>query len=174
MNERKLSSTEYTFYFKRAFLFLSSSKILTPPPPPPSPSPPGECVPPPLQICYVMKVKCQPSIFRLIANFLSTKFCYKAVKRGIHRWKSVAVKVFQGVPKLTQSHKVQYTHSIWIMSPRRNWDSPAPSPVSERAPRNQRGGGQTGLRLSGWGSPSSDDRNRCIIPNFNIPNGHFS
>ncbi len=34
--------TEYIFYCKRAILFLSSSKILTPP----SPSLPGECVPP--------------------------------------------------------------------------------------------------------------------------------
>jgi hypothetical protein len=32
--------TEYIFYCKRAILFFSSSKIVTPP----SPSPPGECV----------------------------------------------------------------------------------------------------------------------------------
>jgi hypothetical protein len=37
--------TEYLFYCKRAILFLSSSKILTPP----SPSPPGESVLPPQQ-----------------------------------------------------------------------------------------------------------------------------
>ncbi len=34
--------TEYIFYCKRAILFLSSSKILTPQPP--SPFPPGKCV----------------------------------------------------------------------------------------------------------------------------------
>ncbi len=39
--------TEYKFNCKRAILFLSSSKILTPPPP--SPSPPGESVLPPQQ-----------------------------------------------------------------------------------------------------------------------------
>jgi len=39
--QRWVQITEYIFYCKRAILFLSSSKILTP-----SPSPPGECVPP--------------------------------------------------------------------------------------------------------------------------------
>ncbi len=45
------------------------------------------------------------------------------------------------------------------MSPRRNWDSPNPSPASECAlPQVQRvGGGHTRLRLRGWGSPNSDD-----------------
>jgi hypothetical protein len=36
-NAHIVQSTEYIFYCKRAILFLSSSKILTPP----SPSPPG-------------------------------------------------------------------------------------------------------------------------------------
>jgi hypothetical protein len=40
-------ATEYIFYCKRAILFLSYSKILTPPPP--SLSPPGESVLPPQQ-----------------------------------------------------------------------------------------------------------------------------
>ncbi len=38
-------TTEYIFYCKRAIIFLSSSKILTPP----SPSPPSQCVLPPHQ-----------------------------------------------------------------------------------------------------------------------------
>ncbi len=36
------------------------------------------------------------------------------------------------------------------LSPRPNWDPP--SPASESAPRNQRGGGHTRLRVRGWGS----------------------
>ncbi len=43
------------------------------------------------------------------------------------------------------------------MSPRRNWDSPNPSPASECAPPPglKGGGGHTRLRLRGQGSPNS-------------------
>jgi hypothetical protein len=45
------------------------------------------------------------------------------------------------------------------MSPRRNWDSPTPSLVSECAspPETKGGGEHTRLQVRGWGSPNSDD-----------------
>ena len=39
------------------------------------------------------------------------------------------------------------------MSHRRNWDSPTPSLASECAPHSEPEGGQSRLRLRGWGSP---------------------
>jgi hypothetical protein len=49
------------------------------------------------------------------------------------------------------------------MSPRQNLDSPTPSLVSECAPPpGTKGGGQTRLRVRGWGSPNSDDRRKSL------------
>ncbi len=44
------------------------------------------------------------------------------------------------------------------MSPRWNWDTPNPVPL----PQNRRGGGHTRLRVSGWGSPNSDDWRKSL------------
>jgi hypothetical protein len=49
------------------------------------------------------------------------------------------------------------------MSPRRNWDSPNPSPTSKCAlPPDQRVGGHTRLQLNGRGSPNSDDWRKSL------------
>ncbi len=59
------------------------------------------------------------------------------------------------------------------ISPRRNWDSPTPSLASECAPSpEQKGGGHTRLRVSGWGSPNSDDWKKlcthCLLCGYEI------
>jgi hypothetical protein len=52
---------------------------------------------------------------------------------------------------------------VYGMSPRRNWDSPDPSPVSECAfPPGPKGGGAHCLRLKGWGSSNSDDWRKSL------------
>jgi hypothetical protein len=49
------------------------------------------------------------------------------------------------------------------MSPRRNWDSPTPSPASECAPTpGIKGGGDTRVGVRGWGSPNSDDWRKSL------------
>ncbi len=48
------------------------------------------------------------------------------------------------------------------MSPRRNWDSPTPSPASKGASPPNQGGGHIRLRVRGWGSPNSDDWNKSL------------
>jgi hypothetical protein len=49
------------------------------------------------------------------------------------------------------------------MSPRRNRDSPTPSLASECAPHpGTNGGGDTRLRVRGWGSPNSDDWRKSL------------
>ena len=49
------------------------------------------------------------------------------------------------------------------MSPRRNWDSPNPSPASECAlPPGPTGGEHTRLRLRGWGRPNCDDWRKSL------------
>ncbi len=65
------------------------------------------------------------------------------------------------------------------MSPRRNWDSPAPSLDSECAPPPaQRARGRTRLRVRGWGSHNSDDWKKAqhsaysLGPGFNTRGPH--
>ncbi len=56
--------------------------------------------------------------------------------------------------------KYIYIEYHLCMSPRRNWDSPTPSPASECDPpthRNQRGRGAHSPAVRGWGSPNSDE-----------------
>ncbi len=52
------------------------------------------------------------------------------------------------------------------MSPRRNWDSPNPSPqASVPSPPDQRVGGGGSVHLpaaKGWGSPNSDDWRKSL------------
>ncbi len=49
------------------------------------------------------------------------------------------------------------------MSPRRNWDSPTPSLVSECAsPPGIKGGGHTRMRVRGWGSPNFNDWRKSL------------
>ncbi len=61
------------------------------------------------------------------------------------------------------------------MFPRRNWDSPTPSPVSECAPQSWQkgGGGQARLRVRGWGRPNSNDWRKslalCLLCGLTLP-----
>ncbi len=58
------------------------------------------------------------------------------------------------------------------MSPRRNWDSPNPSPASACTlpPPHQRVGGHTRLRLRGWGSSNSGDwRKSLALCLYSVP-----
>ncbi len=63
-------------------------------------------------------------------------------------------------------HKVLIYSYIehYSVSPRRNWDSPNPSPARECAlpPPGPQGGGRTRLRLGGRGSPNSDDWRKSL------------
>jgi hypothetical protein len=60
---------------------------------------------------------------------------------------------------LSQSTYIYRVPQCKSMFPRRNWDSPTPSPPSECVPppRNQGGGAHTRLRVRRWRSPNSDD-----------------
>jgi hypothetical protein len=62
-------------------------------------------------------------------------------------------------PSEYMKHKVLIYRAPQCMSPRRNWDTPNPSPASECVfPLDQRvEGGHTRLRLKGWESLNSDD-----------------
>jgi hypothetical protein len=76
---KKGEKTEYIFYCKRAILFLSSSKILTPP----SPSPPGECVPPPLLRGEEIGLPSYSNICTLREVLYSVKlYCIQHTQRG--------------------------------------------------------------------------------------------
>ncbi len=55
------------------------------------------------------------------------------------------------------------------MSPRRNWDSPTPSPASECAsPPPKPKGGHTRLRVRGWGDPITTTRPKALHSAYSV------
>ncbi len=67
-------------------------------------------------------------------------------------------------------HKV-HLYKEYHMFPRRNWDSPNPSPASPPEPKVG-GGEHTRLRVRGWRSPSSDDCRKslalCLLYGYDL------
>ncbi len=56
-----------------------------------------------------------------------------------------------------------YCITVYCMSPRRNWDTPTPSPTNEWAPTPQsKEEGHTRLRVRGWRSLKSDDWRKSL------------
>ncbi len=61
------------------------------------------------------------------------------------------------------------------MSPRRNWDSPTLSLASECAPPpGSKGGGDTRLRMRGWGSPNSSEWSKSLALCLLLGENHHS
>jgi hypothetical protein len=71
---------------------------------------------------------------------------------------------FLDVPPLYWSLSSQSRQSAKRFSSRWNWDSPTPLAAGECAPPPYgRGGGQTRLRLKGWGSPNSNEGTYTVV-----------
>jgi hypothetical protein len=99
---------------------------------------------------------------------LTTKWCYDPTQGDLPGSQAQILppplpptSLFTPYPS-SQSTYLKSTH-LQCMSPRRNWDSPNPSPARECAPTpGIKGRRHTRLRVKGWGSPNSDDWRKSL------------
>ncbi len=89
-------------------------------------------------------------LFVYLCGQFSTR---KRVGSGNRKLSSLG-NTFQNVVLKTKN-SYKYCRVPQWMSPRRNWDSPPP-------PLQTGEGGQTCLRVRGWGSPNSEDRRKSL------------